>query len=285
MLSSLDTFVSTKLGDEFTHRSATGGLLTICAYLIGFYLFVQEFQLYTTVERSTDLFVDNDDSELIGIHLDITFHRLPCGIISLDVENLIGEAEENIHGVLKTRLDAAGGEIGAEDTFETDQRSTEIPVWEKQRMAQQAEFERELLRQAEKRDIAAELTRTRAREEKAKTGRPTERPVRQVRKASGDEPRQKDKDGAGVRRRQLQAADSDIQQPAEPSILMKKGLAAEMHKHLAEVVEKEQEKKRGVAGEAEPDQGKTLEHAPSVLKPEFAKVRHFLVLSPDLLGG
>jgi hypothetical protein len=148
-LSSLDTYSVTKLSDEFTQRSASGGALTVLAYLLGAALFVQEFRLYRSVERVTDLFVDTHDAELMPIHLDITFHRLPCGVTGLDVENLIGESEENIAAVTKTRLDASGNKIGEEDRFATEKPSTEIPVWEKQRMAQQAEFERELLRQAE----------------------------------------------------------------------------------------------------------------------------------------
>ena len=194
ILSNLDTFRVTKLGDEFTQRSASGGALTVLAYLLGLALFMQELRLYRSVERVTDLFVDTDDAQLMPIHLDVTFHRLPCGVTGLDVDNLIGESEENVAAVTKTRLDADGNEIGAEDQFTTEMPSTEVPMWEKQRMAQQAEFERELMRQAEAQELQSQ--RQKQRQQQQEQQRERLQMIKQERVASRE----------GVRRQLLPSA-------------------------------------------------------------------------------
>lgn len=180
-----------------------------------------------------------------------------------------------------------------EDTFETDQRSTEIPGWERQRMAQQAEFERELLRQAEER---AKFERE-VQEEEDKRGRPlsavehaikkyplaAERGAKKVRMPAGDEQPQKDRGGAGVRRRQLQASGGAEPEPElqRPAGLTKKDLGAEMHKHLAEVVEKEKEKEHAQILADLTDENPTEAAAPA---PAGKKPKGFNAVPPNVVS-
>ena len=59
--------------------------------------------------------VDVRRQERMEIHLDITFPRLPCYIISVDVMDVSGEQQNDIeHTMIKTRLDEKGNKVAVD---------------------------------------------------------------------------------------------------------------------------------------------------------------------------
>jgi hypothetical protein len=145
-LRGVDAYRMTKVDDEFTRRSAIGGILTLLGYTAGLMLFYQELQLYLSPQHHSELIVDAaDDGSLVPVTVNITFPRLPCAVASLDVENQMGEVSNNI-ATRKYRLDHDGVVIALEDSsfLATEEAAREVPDWEIERADRQAERERQV---------------------------------------------------------------------------------------------------------------------------------------------
>jgi endoplasmic reticulum-Golgi intermediate compartment protein 3 len=76
-------------------------------------LLLSEFIDWRTITMMPSLQVDMARQERMEIHLDITFPRLPCHLVTVDVMDVAGEQQNDIeHTLNKTRLDATGKVIG-----------------------------------------------------------------------------------------------------------------------------------------------------------------------------
>ncbi|RQM06956.1 hypothetical protein DH86_00000102 [Scytalidium sp. 3C] len=99
----LDAF--TKTVDEARVRTTSGGLVTIASLLIVLYLVWGEWADYQRVVVRPELVVDKSRGDRMEIHLNITFPRVPCELLSLDVMDVSGEQQTGVmHGVNKVRL-------------------------------------------------------------------------------------------------------------------------------------------------------------------------------------
>lgn len=77
-------------------------------------MLVSEWIDYVTPTVSSKLEVDKERKERMDIYLNITFHHMPCSIISLDVMDVSGDHQNEIsHEVHKTRIDKDGARIKA----------------------------------------------------------------------------------------------------------------------------------------------------------------------------
>lgn len=76
-------------------------------------LFISEFRSFIKVKTSSEMLVDTSHSqELLKINMDIILTKLPCSIISLDVQDVMGTHSLNVHGKLtKNRVDKYGNQI------------------------------------------------------------------------------------------------------------------------------------------------------------------------------
>ena len=76
-------------------------------------LFISEFRAFIKVKTSSEMLVDSSHSQdLLKINLDIILTKLPCSIISLDVQDMMGNHSLNVHGKLeKKRVDSKGNFI------------------------------------------------------------------------------------------------------------------------------------------------------------------------------
>lgn len=99
--------------EEYTTRTATGGVVTLAASCIMLLLFLSETRLFLTTRTEHELVVDTTRGETIQINvrgvrslsggvpfpalnpaqLDITFPRLSCAVLSLDVMDVSGEEQ------------------------------------------------------------------------------------------------------------------------------------------------------------------------------------------------
>lgn len=123
-LFSLDAFAKTL--DDRKIKTSTGGIITIICCITTFILLNNEYQDYNRVVLRPELVVDRDRNSHLDINLDISFPKLPCDLISLDVMDLTGEVEFDLlkNGFTKTRLDTSGREI-EETAFDANKQDKE----------------------------------------------------------------------------------------------------------------------------------------------------------------
>ena len=91
-----------------------GGIVTLTSLIIILWLVWGEWTDYRRVIVKPELIVDKGRGEKMEIHLNITFPRVPCELLTLDVMDVSGEVQTGVmHGVNKVRL-APESEGGAQ---------------------------------------------------------------------------------------------------------------------------------------------------------------------------
>ncbi|KAH7704770.1 Serologically defined breast cancer antigen NY-BR-84 [Aphelenchoides avenae] len=109
-----DFDVYSKPLDDFRVKTSFGGTLTLVSFLVIALLFLSEIWVYlsgpTVVEQ---LFVDSTRADTrVDINLDITFPKLACPMISVDVMDVSDGYESGIlDDIFKQRLDRDGQNI------------------------------------------------------------------------------------------------------------------------------------------------------------------------------
>ncbi|KAF8424636.1 endoplasmic reticulum vesicle transporter-domain-containing protein [Tirmania nivea] len=109
-LTRLDAF--TKTVEDARVRTTTGGVVTISSILLILFLIISEWRDYSRVIIRPELVVDKTRGQRMDIHLNITFHHVPCELLTLDVMDVSGELQVGVHhGIIKTRLSPQGQPI------------------------------------------------------------------------------------------------------------------------------------------------------------------------------
>ncbi|KAL8830908.1 MAG: hypothetical protein Q9191_001170 [Dirinaria sp. TL-2023a] len=99
----LDAF--TKTVEDARIRTTSGGVVTIASLLIVLYLVWGEWADYRRVVVNPELIVDKGRGEKMEIHLNVTFPRIPCELLTLDIMDVSGEQQTGVkHGINKIQL-------------------------------------------------------------------------------------------------------------------------------------------------------------------------------------
>ncbi|KAF1808056.1 DUF1692-domain-containing protein [Eremomyces bilateralis CBS 781.70] len=99
----LDAF--TKTVEDARIRTTSGGIVTIVSLILMLWLVWGEWRDYRRVAVKAELVVDKGRGEKMEIHMNITFPRVPCELLTLDVMDVSGEVQMGVlHGVNKVRL-------------------------------------------------------------------------------------------------------------------------------------------------------------------------------------
>ncbi|EME79795.1 uncharacterized protein MYCFIDRAFT_64499 [Pseudocercospora fijiensis CIRAD86] len=99
----LDAF--TKTVEDARVRTSTGGIVTIASLLLILYLTWGEWADYRKIIIHPELIVDKGRGERMEIHLNVSFPRVPCELLTLDVMDVSGEVQTGVlHGINKVRL-------------------------------------------------------------------------------------------------------------------------------------------------------------------------------------
>lgn len=99
----LDAF--TKTVDEARIRTTSGGIVTIVSLLVVLFLAWGEWADYRRIIIHPELVVDKGRGERMEIHLNMTFPKMPCELLTLDVMDVSGEQQHGVkHGINKVRL-------------------------------------------------------------------------------------------------------------------------------------------------------------------------------------
>ncbi|KAJ3747117.1 Sec1 family-domain-containing protein [Lentinula detonsa] len=95
--------------DDVKVKTRTGAFLTLLSAAIILSFTVMEFMDYRRIYTDTSLVVDRSRGEKLTVRLNVTFPRVPCYLLSLDIMDISGETQRDIsHNVLKTRLEPSG---------------------------------------------------------------------------------------------------------------------------------------------------------------------------------
>ncbi|CAA9957751.1 Endoplasmic reticulum-Golgi intermediate compartment protein [Pyrenophora teres f. maculata] len=99
----LDAF--TKTVEDARVRTTSGGIVTIASLLVIFWLSWGEWADYRRVTVRPELVVDKSRGERMEIAMNISFPRMPCELLTLDVMDVSGELQMGVtHGINKVRL-------------------------------------------------------------------------------------------------------------------------------------------------------------------------------------
>ncbi|KAK3309985.1 endoplasmic reticulum vesicle transporter-domain-containing protein [Chaetomium strumarium] len=126
----LDAF--TKTVEDARIRTTSGGIVTIVSLIVVLWLAWGEWADYRRIVVHPELIVDKARGERMEIHLNITFPRVPCELLTLDVMDVSGEQQHGVqHGVTKTRLrplSEGGGDIDTKalDLHSADEAATHL---------------------------------------------------------------------------------------------------------------------------------------------------------------
>lgn len=99
---------------DLTEPTLVGAIVSVVCTLIMVYLFLSEFMSYLTPMQTSEMFVDSPPlADIHGgelqINMNITMPNVPCAILSVDAQDIMGTHVVDVGGELhKTRLDAEG---------------------------------------------------------------------------------------------------------------------------------------------------------------------------------
>jgi len=104
--------------EDFRVKTFTGAAVSIVAGVLMLSLFASELNFYLTKDVQPELFVDTSRNEKMRINLDVTFPKMPCSLISIDVMDVSGEQQLDVeHNLYKRRL-SKDGEVVEEEKQE-----------------------------------------------------------------------------------------------------------------------------------------------------------------------
>ncbi|RXK40445.1 COPII-coated vesicle component Erv46 [Tremella mesenterica] len=101
-----------KTMEDVKIKTRTGALLTFISLSIILTSMMIEFIDYRRIHVESSIIVDRSRGEKLVIDMDVTFPRVPCYLLSLDVMDISGEHQTDLsHSIDKTRVSQDGKEI------------------------------------------------------------------------------------------------------------------------------------------------------------------------------
>ncbi|KZO97037.1 Sec1-like protein [Calocera viscosa TUFC12733] len=90
-------------------KTRTGALLTLISAIIIVFFTLMEFVDYRRIHLETSVVVDRSRGEKLLVNMNITFPRVPCYLLGLDVMDISGEHQHDVtHNMQKVRLSHEG---------------------------------------------------------------------------------------------------------------------------------------------------------------------------------
>ncbi|EPQ29536.1 uncharacterized protein PFL1_02755 [Pseudozyma flocculosa PF-1] len=106
-LKGIDAFSKTM--DDVRVRTNVGALITLVSACLIALLTIGEFIDYRTVHLKPSLEVDRSRGEKLTVNMNVTFPRVPCYLVSLDVMDISGEHQNDItHDLERIRISPDG---------------------------------------------------------------------------------------------------------------------------------------------------------------------------------
>ncbi|VDM71358.1 unnamed protein product [Strongylus vulgaris] len=119
----------TKPMEDFRVKTLSGGMVSVIASVVIILLAIQETSHFLAGDVVEQLYVDSTSSDVrLDVHFDVTFHRLPCAFITVDVMDVSSENQDNVQNdVFKLRLDSHGQNVTDDvQKIEVNQNNTAV---------------------------------------------------------------------------------------------------------------------------------------------------------------
>mmetsp|Transcript_42676 Transcript_42676/g.51817 ORF Transcript_42676/g.51817 Transcript_42676/m.51817 type:complete len:356 (-) Transcript_42676:115-1182(-) len=108
--------------DHLLQQTASGALVSVIGISLMVMLFANELNVYLTPYTEYEMAVDPTRGETLAIHLNMTFHGLPCSVLSLDALDMSGKHEVDIStNLYKTRINKYGKRHGTTELLDNDE--------------------------------------------------------------------------------------------------------------------------------------------------------------------
>lgn len=100
---------------DATIKTASGGVVTLVAIALIVFLTFNEWRSYSTPVMRSQMTVDRERGNRLEIYLNITFPKLPCPLVTLDIIDSSGEVQQSVdHDMTKVTLDDKGHRLSSE---------------------------------------------------------------------------------------------------------------------------------------------------------------------------
>ena len=101
---------------DLTEPTFCGALVSIVCTFVLITLTVYEVNDYMKASSQAELVIDmSHRDDFVNVNIDITFYKMPCDILSLDVQDILGTHKTDVMGDLsKNRLSSSGAVLSAE---------------------------------------------------------------------------------------------------------------------------------------------------------------------------
>jgi len=106
-----------KTMEDVKVKTRTGGLLTMASAVIIIAFTLVEFIDYRRIHTDTSIIVDRSRGEKLNVVFNVTFPKVPCYLVSVDVTDISGELQADLqHNIVKTRLTSEGHKVDGSGT-------------------------------------------------------------------------------------------------------------------------------------------------------------------------
>eukprot|EP01032_Pedospumella_encystans_P023175 gene23175-26239_t len=110
-LKKIDAFP--KAFDDFRVKTTTGALVSIISIIIMATLFFSEMSYFLKTETVDHLYVNGTRTNKLHVDFDISFHDIPCNLLSVDAMDDTGVPQKDaVHEIYKHKLSVAGEKQG-----------------------------------------------------------------------------------------------------------------------------------------------------------------------------
>lgn len=117
-----------KMPKDLTEPTFCGAVVSVICTIVLIGLSIFELQNYIRNESHAELIIDTSHrDDFVNVNLDIIFPRMPCDILGLDVEDILGTHKTDVMGELyKKRLDSKGKVISTESAHDKEESRAKI---------------------------------------------------------------------------------------------------------------------------------------------------------------
>jgi hypothetical protein len=113
---------------DLTEPTFCGAIVSIICTFVLVSLTIFEVQSYLRNESHAELVIDTSHrDDFVNVNIDILFPRMPCDIISLDVQDIMGTHKTDVMGELyKIRVDENKKVLSTESALEKNEFRSSI---------------------------------------------------------------------------------------------------------------------------------------------------------------
>jgi hypothetical protein len=113
---------------DLTEPTFCGAVVSVICTIVLLGLSIFEIQNFLRNESHAELIIDTTHrDDFVNVNVDVMFPRMPCDILGLDVEDILGTHKTDVMGELfKKRLDSNGKVLSTESAHDKEESRSKI---------------------------------------------------------------------------------------------------------------------------------------------------------------